>query len=223
MTKNRVAVIAGGDLADTELDFIHPETDFIITADAGSMRLEEAGIVPDLAVGDFDTAGTSYMEKLRKKGVQVLLLPEEKAVTDMHFALSCAVKQKPKEILILGALGGARLDHTLANVGLLEWLVEQGIQAVIVHRTNRLRLMTGPGKTIFSSATDFKYISLIPVSKIVSGVKTDGLKYKLADESLVRGETRGISNELVKVPAVVTIQGGICLVVESRDRIGDNI
>lgn len=220
MAKNRVAVIAGGDLTNMELDFIHPETDFIITADAGAIRLEKAGIVPDLAVGDFDTAGTFYMERLRKKGVRVLSLPEEKAVTDMHFALSCAVKQKPEEILILGALGGARFDHTLANVGLLEWLDEQGIKAAIIHRTNRLRLMTGPGKTIFS-AIDFKYVSLIPVSKIVSGIKTDGFKYKLANEALYRGETRGISNELVKVPAVVAIQDGICLVVESRDRIGE--
>ncbi len=219
MAKNRVAVIAGGDLTNTELDFIHPETDFIITADAGAMLLEKAGIVPDLAVGDFDTAGISYMERLQKKGVKVRSLPEEKAVTDMHFALSCAVQQKPKEILILGALGGARIDHTLANVGLLEWLGEQGIKAVIVHQTNRLRLMTGPGKTIFS-AIDFKYVSLIPVSKTVSGIRTDGFKYKLANEVLYRGDTRGISNELVKVPAVVTIQDGNCLVVESRDRFG---
>ncbi|MBA4602401.1 thiamine diphosphokinase [Thermoactinomyces mirandus] len=220
MAVNRVAVIAGGDLTDTELDLIRTGTNFIITADAGAMQLEKAGIIPDLAVGDFDTTGISYMDRLRKKGVPVLSLPEEKAVTDMHFALSCAVERKPDEILILGAMGGARFDHTMANVGLLEWLDEQGIKAVIIHRTNRIRLMSGPGKMTFTSI-DFKYVSLLPVSKIVSGIRTDGLKYKLAGESLYRGDTRGISNELVKVPAVVNIQEGICLVVESRDRIGE--
>ncbi|MGA8942046.1 MAG: thiamine diphosphokinase [Thermoactinomyces sp.] len=218
MASGRIVVIAGGDLTQTELDFIQPETDFIISADAGAVQLEKAGLLPNLAVGDFDTTGIAYMEELQKKGVQVLSLPQEKAFTDMHFALNCAVRQKPGEILILGALGGARFDHTLANVGLLEWLDEQGIKAAIVNRTNRLQLITGPGKTVFS-AIHFKYVSLIPVSKTVSGIYTDGLKYKLSHESLIRGETRGISNELLKVPAVVSIERGICLVVESRDRI----
>jgi thiamine pyrophosphokinase len=216
LEKNRVVVIAGGDFSRFEAELIRPETDLIITADAGAVSLEAHGLVPDIAVGDFDTTGIDYIETLKQKGVRVIPLPAEKEVTDLHFALLCATRQKPDEILILGALGGDRADHMLANIGLLEWLKEEGKNATMLHPANRLRLLSGPGKMRFDTK-DFQYVSLLPVSRKVTGIETDGLKYPLKKETLYRGRTRGISNELVKVPAFVSVEEGICLVVESRE------
>lgn len=216
MKKNRVVVIAGGDFTSFEAGLICPETDLIIAADAGAMSLEAHGLVPDIAVGDFDTAGISYIETLKQQGVRVLPLPKEKDVTDLHYALICAVRQKPEEILILGALGGARFDHMLANIGLMEWLHEEGKNATMLHPSNRLRLLAGPGKMVFETK-DFQYVSLLPVTRKVTGIETDGLKYPLKKEKLYRGRTRGISNELEKIPAFVSIEEGICLVIESRE------
>lgn len=216
MKKNRVVVIAGSDFTSFEAGQICPETDLVIAADAGAMSLQAHGLVPDIAVGDFDTTGISYIETLKKQGVRVLSLPEEKDVTDLHFALICAVRQDPEEILILGALGGKRFDHMLANIGLLEWLHEEGQKATMLHPSNRLRLLSGPGKMKFDTK-DFQYVSLLPVTREVTGIETDGLKYPLKKEKLYRGQTRGISNELVKIPAYVSIEKGSCLVIESRE------
>lgn len=46
-----MVVIAGGDFTRFEAGLIRPETDLIITADAGAMSLEAHGLVPDIAVG----------------------------------------------------------------------------------------------------------------------------------------------------------------------------
>ena len=94
MEKNRVVVIAGGDFTSFEAGHICPETDLVITADAGAMSLEAHGLVPDIAVGDFDTTGISYIETLKKQGVRVIRFLRKKNVTDLHFALICAIRNK---------------------------------------------------------------------------------------------------------------------------------
>ncbi|MGA9174959.1 MAG: thiamine diphosphokinase [Thermoactinomyces sp.] len=217
MLKQKVLVVAGGDLSAAELKLIDPKKHYIITADAGAQKLVHFGIYPHLAVGDFDTAGLGFADELVRAGVEVDRLPAEKAETDLHYALTKAVQRHPDEVLILGALGGARFDHLLANVGLLEWLEEHGVKGVLLHPSNRVRFFSGPGKIDLTKG-EFPYISLIPVSKEVTGIVTDGLKYPLKNETLYRGWTRGISNELNARHGSVLIRSGKCLLVESRDR-----
>ena len=72
--KKLCAIISGGEPDD--LTGIH-EADFIIACDRGYAYAKEAGIRPDLLVGDFD----SYRGAL-DKSVPVLDLPVEKDDTD---------------------------------------------------------------------------------------------------------------------------------------------
>jgi thiamine pyrophosphokinase len=46
------------------------------------------------------------------------------------------------------------------------------------------------------------------------GVRTQGLRYPLADEELVPGSTRGVSNELLDSEATVTVERGVVLAVQ---------
>ena len=38
---------------------------------------------------------------------------------------------------------------------------------------------------------DFQYVSLLPVTREVTGIETDGLKYPLKKETLYRGQNPG--------------------------------
>ncbi|MRG28971.1 thiamine diphosphokinase [Laceyella tengchongensis] len=212
----RVYVVAGGEVTEEELMVIQVEPGFVITADAGAQALLRMGMKPDLAVGDFDTTGRGFVGELARLEVSTEALPAEKAVTDLHFALIKAIERRPDEVRILGALGGQRYDHMLANIALLEWLAEQGVRGVLLHRTNRIRLLVGPGR-LSLPRQGFQYVSLIPLSKEVRGVRTVGLKYPLHGETLHRIESRGISNEWSDAEAMVAIQTGKLLVVESRE------
>lgn len=212
----KVYVVAGGEVAEEELDRIRLEPGAVIAADAGAQALLRAGIEPDLAVGDFDTTGRDFVDELVRRQVATEVLPPEKAETDLHFALKKAVQLQPDEVWILGALGGQRFDHMLANIMLLEWLAERGIRGTLLHRHNHIHMLVGPGEMALKDR-GFQYLSLIPLSSEVRGVKTEGLKYPLYGETLYRLESRGISNEWSEHGAKVSIAEGKLLLVESRE------
>ena len=89
--------------------------DLIIAADAGYARCREAGLRPDLVVGDFDSSAAPA-------GEAVLRLPVEKDDTDTLHALRLGLARGCRDFVIYGGTGGARADHTLANIQCLYFL-----------------------------------------------------------------------------------------------------
>ena len=85
--------------------------EFVIAVDAGFAYLEELGVKPDMAVGDFDSLG--YIPKCRR----VSRFPVKKDKSDMELALEKAVAWDYDDLVVYAALGG-RLDHTIANLQL---------------------------------------------------------------------------------------------------------
>ena len=66
---------------------------YVIAVDAGLAVCEELGLVPDLAVGDFDTFGLERMEELRKKeGWATDVHKPEKDETDTDLAVRSALR-----------------------------------------------------------------------------------------------------------------------------------
>jgi thiamine pyrophosphokinase len=210
----RVVIVAGGGL--TEADFALIEsTDFLIGVDSGAVQLLEAGWVPHRAVGDFDTAGPEAEQMLRARGVDVRLLPSAKDVTDTQDAVDQALARAPQEILLLGALGGGRFDHALANVHLLERMEAAGVRGIVQNRCNRIRLHTGGTMTV--EASSFRYVSLLALSDRVDGITLSGFRYPLNEATLTRDFPLGISNELTGAEGWIRMGDGKLLVIESRD------
>jgi thiamine pyrophosphokinase len=123
-------------------------------------------------------------------------------------------------IVIVGALGGPRLDHALANVGLpaLGALAETPVVILTdVARVGWLRAPRvdgGPARwPLVGRVGDL--VSLLPMGVGVDGVTTDGLVYPLHDEPLSAGSTRGLSNVIASPGAAVTLRSGMLLIVES--------
>ena len=119
---------------------------------------------------------------------------------------------KPKEIVIIAALGG-RLDQTLANITLLtdprlstfDMRLDDGVEEILLCR-DRVE--------VHGSAGDL--VSLIPWQGVVSGIQTEGLRWPLQRETLYPDKTRGISNEMVGDAASVSMESGLLLVVHRR-------
>ena len=85
--------------------------DFIIACDAGYRNCIPLGCKPNIIVGDFDTAPCP-----EQQDDDIVVLPHVKDDTDTEYAAKLVSQKGFTEVLLLGALGGKRLEHTLANL-----------------------------------------------------------------------------------------------------------
>ena len=86
-------MVGSGDPVDPELLKERcKDADIIVAADGGGLYLYEAGITPDILVGDFDSIPPKVLDYIRtQKNVTLKTFPAEKDFTDMELALDAAV------------------------------------------------------------------------------------------------------------------------------------
>lgn len=217
-------VLADGEVGTREaLDAAWPgwlEPDaIVVAADGGARHAAALGLALDAWVGDGDSLGEDDVSALRAAGVPVHLVPAAKDESDTGLAVRAALDRGADRIVILGALGGPRLDHALANVGLLADPGVRDIPTAILHASARVSLLSAPGVDglpvrVALPGPVGALVSLLPQGDGVAGVTTGGLAYPLADEPLPAGPARGLSNVRVAADAWVEVRVGRLLVVE---------
>lgn len=195
-----------------ELDFVPslPEEKFVICCDGGIRHADTLGIIPDLLIGDFDSASAQILEKY--KDVRTITFPVEKDFTDTESALEFCLKEKASEILIFAATGN-RFDHTFCNAVLLAKAEFAGVPAFLINAYNCVTAVSG--RREFHKKENY-FLSVIPLQESVI-VSTTGLYYNLNREKLNMLSSRGISNVFIANTASVTVFGGIALVFLSKD------
>lgn len=208
MVKHKGICYIVGAGEDYGLDFVPQSGDFVIAADGGYDRLRAACIVPQLAIGDFDSLGRV------PQGEQVITLPTQKDVTDTWAAIEQGKTRGFREFWLYGCTGG-RIEHTLANLQTLTALAEQGMTGVLVDRHQVITAM-GPGTREFPASAK-GYLSVFAASDRCSGVWLRGLKYELSDGTLTNRFPLGVSNEFQGVPSSVTVGEGVAILVFDRD------
>jgi thiamine pyrophosphokinase len=221
----RAIVVAGGDAPDrAALDVAWPgwdrPCDLVVAADRGALTAIALGLRPDIVVGDVDSLPAADAERLAAAGVPFARVPAEKDETDTELAILVAVERGADALSILGALGGPRVDHALANVALLAHPALAGRGAVILDGRSRIRLLAAGGEAPAALALPGRIgdtVSLIPVGGPARGVVTRGLAYPLDGADLPAGPARGVSNARTATDASVGIRGGLLLVVEIAD------
>ena len=116
--------------------------DTIIACDAGYRNCGPLHCRPDIIVGDFDTAPCPAQE-----GDDTIILPHVKDDTDTEYAAKLASEKGFDEALLLGVLGGRRLEHTLANLCTGLGLEQRGVRATLLDERSRITfVMPGGGQ-----------------------------------------------------------------------------
>ena len=207
-----VAVVASGDLAADDVRWLD-RAELVIAADGGAASLERIGRRPDRLVGDLDSVDASLVARLTDAGVPIDRHPTDKDATDTELALRDAVTGGATEIVLLGALGGDRLDHELANLLLLADPETARLTVRIVRGPTTVRVLRAGSLALEGRVRDL--VSLLPIDRDAVGVTTAGLRWPLDGATLRVGRSRGISNEIVAAPASVEVRDGTLLVIET--------
>ncbi len=222
MTSRHGLVLADGVLDEpASLDRAWPgwsdDVDLVVAADGGARHAATLGLRIDRWVGDGDSIAPGDLDRLAAAGVRIDRAPVEKDETDAELALRAVLASDPPRITILGALGGARLDHELGNIWLLAHPGLAGRDAVLLDGRSRIRL-AGPGAVSLAGRVG-DVISLLPFGGDASGITTRGLRYPLTGEPLRVGQSRGLSNVRDAPDAGLTLEEGRLLIVETPARL----
>jgi thiamine pyrophosphokinase len=192
----------------------------VVAADGGARHADPLGLVIDRWVGDGDSLGEDGIAELEAAGVPIERARPDKDESDTELAVLAALAMGATALTVVGALGGPRVDHALANVGLLSMPALEYLGVRLLAADARVRRLRAPG--LDGGATLLHLggrvgdgVSLLPIGADAEGVTTHGLVYALRDEPLLEGRTRGLSNIRERSDASITLRRGQLLVVET--------
>jgi thiamine pyrophosphokinase len=191
----------------------------VVAADGGAACAERLGLRADLVVGDGDSLDPDALERLARSGVPFEPVRPDKDQSDLELAVREALSRGATEVVILAALQGERVEHSVANLLLLALPELVQVDVRLVDERSTVRLLSAGGDGTSSAALHGRardYVSLFPWTGTAEGVTTDGLRFPLRDAVLPPGPSRGLSNEFVGETATVGLRSGRLLIVQTR-------
>lgn len=192
-----------------------PDLDLIVAVDGGLNFLFSKEIKPDLIIGDLDSADREIKDFYQD--IKTIKHPVQKDETDTELALSYLKELGYKNYVFIGMLGD-RIDHSLANIYLLEKYKRLGIDILMINEKNKIFCLKGPAKI----KTEFKpgeTISLLALSKKVKEITIKGFEYPLKKFNLLRSNPgRAVSNIVRKDKQQIKFKKGILLVDAVKEK-----
>ena len=207
-----VLVVLNGDIDPAFLAQQLATADRVVAADGGAGAVTAAGGICDVIVGDGDSLGEAGFAQARAANpdVKIRRFPTAKDATDAELAMRTALEADPERIVVVGAFGGARLDHELASVLLLANPNWRDRDVVLADGCRDVRLLTDRAE-IHGQAGDI--VTLLAVGGPVENIHSSGLAYELDGRSLEVGTSLGVSNELTGSTATLQVGSGMLLLV----------
>ena len=177
--------------------------DYVIAADGGYLHCREAGLVPDLLLGDFDSLdalpGDTDVERF----------PVDKDDTDSMLAMKLGLEKGHRTFHLYGGTGG-RMDHTLANLQGLAYLARQGARGYLYDASYVFTALWNSSLDL--PAREEGIFSVFALGETARGVSILGGRYPLEGGELSPFFPLGVSNHFEGRPVRVSVEKG-CLLV----------
>ncbi len=208
---SRFTLLLGGDLTPTRavLDLVGGSR--VIAADAGMRHAATLGVVPELWVGDFDSAPDDLPEHLL--AIPREAFPRDKDKTDGELAADIALARGATALVLAGAFGGPRCDHEFLHLTLAIRLMEAGIGVVLTSGGQEGHPLPH-GEMAFDHA-DGALFSIIAFTDL-EGLTVKGARWPLASVDTTFGSSLTISNA-VNGRLRVRLNGGRAMLIANFD------
>ncbi|MDD4363906.1 MAG: thiamine diphosphokinase [Atribacterota bacterium] len=153
------------------------QADYIIAADNGLSLLDRFQFIPDLIVGDLDSAPKALLDKY--KHIPAEKHPVKKDFSDSELSIKKAISIQPEEIILL-AMTGNYFDHSYANILNLFRNYQKGILMKII--TSNSMIFPIVEKTILYNLKGRRF-SLFPIESI-RNISLKGSLYQFMKKDL---------------------------------------
>lgn len=174
----------------------------IICVDRGVEICLDAGILPELVIGDFDSVDHTALFLMSDKKIPVEKHPVDKDYTDIQLAINRA--DQTRTMIITGAFGG-RFDHAFSTVFSCAFAAP--------------RIVLADDKEIMfylrdNESVNVKFIwkpfalSLLPMSDNCEGVTINNVRWELDNAVLAQSLPNAVSNRVEADSITISIKRG---------------
>ena len=207
IVKGRCVIIGGGDCSPDFLKNNIQSSDCIICADSGYDYAVNAGITPNVVIGDFDSVKSAPVCS------DIITLPVEKDITDSEASFLEGVKRGFNSFLLLGGTGG-RFEHTFANISVMAKAAKNGFEFIIADERHTFGC-------IHNSSIKIPYepnlqISVFAFGGKAFGVTENGFHYPLCEYTLDPFEPLGISNDITSECGEISVDDGTLIIIKTK-------
>jgi thiamine pyrophosphokinase len=190
--------------------------DLVVAADGGARYALEAGVIPDLIVGDLDSLGEVEVREIEERGALLERYPIRKDKMDGHLAV-LAVRDRGAAAVDLLCASGGRFSALFAVPHIMLASERVGLRATMVASWGQAFVLEAGSRTVAGNPRDS--VSVFPFTGPATGVTLGGFGYPLEDARLEVGDTLGFHNELIGEAGRVSVGGGALLVIHETKKI----
>jgi thiamine pyrophosphokinase len=183
------AILLGGPLRNTSRLAETLGGARFIAADGGMKHADLLGIMPELWVGDFDSVTDVLVAHYQS--VERQTYPAEKAMTDGEIAIDEALARGASRLVLVGALGGERTDHSMGHYVNAIALAGKGHDVLLTSgEEEAYPLIPGTLSLDLPAGSLFSIIGF----EDLHGLTIENARYPLSDFTLPFGSSRTLSN-----------------------------
>lgn len=211
----KVCIVLNGEVKDykkTKEIILEENYNYIIGADGGCNHLFKMNITPNYIVGDLDSIKREVIEYYENKNVTFKRYPSHKDETDSEICIYLAKGLGADEIDLFATLGG-RIDHTLANIGLMNDIKENNMKPRIL--TSEEEILMVKNETINLKGKKGDTISVISINGESKDVTLKKLEYPLDNATVNHLSPLGISNVMLEDECIISIKDGCALIIRN--------
>ena len=203
-TKQNVAIVCGGEVTDFVWlkEQLH-KYQYIIAADSGYDKLVKCGVIPQVAIGDFDSSKCNIPSTITR-----YTYPAKKDKTDFMLSLEFCAENGFYNVDVFGALGG-RIDHSLGAIFAVLEIKQQNVSASLITESCKAFVVNDNCKIPKNDG----YVSLFAIGSDVKGVTLKGFEYPLDNATLSCCTQIGVSNKIIANVGEINLENGNLLVI----------
>jgi thiamine pyrophosphokinase len=187
-------ILLGGHLTPTGRLKRQIEGARFIAADSGIVYADMLGVMPELWMGDFDSAPEAFPDHFN--AVEKVIYPQDKDLTDGEIAANRAIELGATRLIYAGAFGGNRSDHGFQHFA-AAFALRSRVGEVILTSGTEEAIPLIPGeklKTDYPAGTLFSVLAWSDLK----GLTLEGAKWPLENRDVDFGSSLTLSNEVLE-------------------------
>ncbi|MFD1199715.1 thiamine diphosphokinase [Brucella gallinifaecis] len=200
-------ILLGGDLVITERLEQQIAGARVLAADGGIRHAHALGVEPELWLGDFDSTSDDLLAQYAH--VPKRTFPAAKDMTDGELALEEAFERGADRVILCGAFGGQRTDHTLLHLTMATAQAARGRNILLTSGSEEaLPLIAGEHVYDLPDGTSFSVINFCTLE----GLSITNAEWPLDNVTLPFGSSWTVSN-IVRGTLCISARSGCAILV----------